>query len=60
MRALAAGFDMFVPKPVEPPELVSTIGDLVGLNSQPQGRSQIYQRHSKRFPGLAANGSHAV
>jgi len=28
MRALAAGFDMFVPKPVEPEELASVVANL--------------------------------
>jgi len=28
VRALSAGFDMFVPKPVEPPELVAAIAQM--------------------------------
>jgi CheY-like chemotaxis protein len=33
-RALAAGFDAFLPKPVEPSELVGVVADLAGRPSQ--------------------------
>jgi CheY-like chemotaxis protein len=37
MRALAAGFQMFVPKPVEADELASIIANLVGRNGKSNG-----------------------
>jgi signal transduction histidine kinase/ActR/RegA family two-component response regulator len=36
LRALAAGFNMHVPKPVDPGELTTIIADLVGTPEQPQ------------------------
>ena len=38
-RVLAAGYDMFVPKPVNPDELISTIGSLVGTGQRSRSRS---------------------
>jgi PAS domain S-box-containing protein len=35
MRALSAGFNMFVPKPFEPNELISAIANLAGLSVKP-------------------------
>jgi CheY-like chemotaxis protein len=36
VRALAAGFDMHVPKPVDPGELTAIVAGIAGLRGQPQ------------------------
>jgi CheY-like chemotaxis protein len=38
-RALSAGFNMFVPKPVEPNELIEAIANLAQLGSQQFSRT---------------------
>lgn len=37
LRALAAGFNMHIPKPVDPSELTTIIADIIDSPERPQG-----------------------
>jgi len=44
-RALSAGFNMFVPKPVQPNELITAIANLAEVNKKNSAQSMTIIRH---------------